>query len=43
MLAKHGYDIPLADQMPAGRYQELRNVVNAELDAIDYAAAEDPR
>ena len=43
VLAKHGYDIPLADQMPAGRYQELRNVVNAELDAIDYAAAEDPR
>ena len=38
VLSKHGFDMPLPDQMPAGRYQELRNVVNAELDEIDQSA-----
>ena len=39
VLVKHGYDLPIPDQMPAGRYEELRNVVNAELDEIDLSAA----
>ena len=43
VLVQHGFDLPLPDQMNAGRHQELTNLVNAELDAIDYAAAEDPR
>ena len=43
VLDQHGFDLPLPDQMNAGRHQELTNLVNAELDAIDYAAAEDPR
>ena len=38
VLVKHGFDMPLPDQMPAGRYQALRNVVNAELDEIDRSA-----
>ena len=35
VLVKHGYDLPLPDQMNAGLYQELQNIVNAELADID--------
>ena len=42
VLVQHGFDLPLPEQMNAGRHRELTNLVNAELDAIDYAAAEDP-
>jgi len=39
VLVRHGFDMPLPDQMAAGRYQALRNVVTAELDEIDRSAA----
>ena len=35
VLVQHGFDLPLPDQMNAGRHQELTNLVNAELDDID--------
>ena len=37
VLVKHGFDLPLPDQMKAGRYQKLTNVVTAELADIDEA------
>ena len=37
VLVTHGFDLPLPDQMNAGRHQELTNLVNAELAAIDEA------
>ena len=37
VLVKHGFDLPLPDQMNAGRYQKLTNLVNAELADIDAA------
>jgi hypothetical protein len=36
VLVQHGFDLPLPDQMNAGRYRELTNVVNAELADLDY-------
>ena len=39
VLVQHGFDLPLPDQMNAGRHQELTNLVNAELDAIDATPA----
>ncbi len=39
VLVKHGYNLPLPDQMNAGRYQELTNLVNAELADIDATPA----
>ena len=39
VLVRHGYDLPLPDQMNAGRYQELTNIVNAELADIDATPA----
>ena len=36
VLVKHGFDLPIPDQMKAGRYQELTNLVNAELTDLDY-------
>jgi hypothetical protein len=37
VLVQHGFDLPLPDQMKAGRYQKLTNVVTAELADIDGA------
>jgi len=37
VLVQHGFDLPLPDQMKAGRYQKLTNVVTAELADIDEA------
>ncbi len=37
VLTKHGFDLPLPEQMNAGRYQKLTNLVNAELADIDGA------
>jgi len=37
VLVTHGFDLPLPDQMNAGRHQELTNLVNAELADIDAA------
>ena len=37
VLVQHGFDLPLPEQMKAGRYQKLTNVVTAELAAIDEA------
>ena len=39
VLVKHGFDLPLPDQMNAGRHQELTNLVNAELADIDATPA----
>ncbi len=39
VLVTHGFDLPLPDQMNAGRYQELTNIVNAELADIDATPA----
>lgn len=39
VLVQHGFDLPLPDQMKAGRYQKLTNVVTAELADIDEATA----
>jgi hypothetical protein len=37
VLVQHGFDLPLPEQMKAGRYQKLTNVVTAELADIDEA------
>ena len=37
VLVGHGFDLPLPEQMNAGRYQKLTNLVNAELADIDEA------
>ena len=37
VLVQHGFDLPLPEQMKAGRYQKLTNVVTAELADIDGA------
>jgi len=37
VLVTHGFDLPLPEQMNAGRYQKLTNLVNAELADIDEA------
>jgi type IV secretory pathway VirB10-like protein len=37
VLVKHGYDLPLPNQMKAGPYQALQNLVTAELADIDEA------
>ena len=39
VLVQHGFDLPLPDQMNAGRHQELQNLVNAELADIDATPA----
>ena len=39
VLVQHGFDLPLPDQMNAGRYRELQNLVNAELADIDATPA----
>ena len=39
VLVQHGFDLPLPDQMNAGRHQELTNLVNAELADIDATPA----
>ncbi len=39
VLVGHGFDLPLPDQMNAGRYQQLTNLVNAELADIDATPA----
>ena len=39
VLVTHGFDLPLPDQMNAGRHQELTNLVNAELADIDATPA----
>jgi hypothetical protein len=38
VLVKHGYGLPLPDQMNEGRYQALTNIVNAELAALEAKA-----
>ena len=38
VLVKHGYGLPLPDQMNEGRYQALTNLVNAELAALEAKA-----
>ena len=38
VLVKHGYGLPLPDQMNAGRYQDLTNIVNAELTVLEAKA-----
>jgi hypothetical protein len=38
VLVKHGYGLPLPDQMSEGRYQGLTNLVNAELAALEAKA-----
>jgi hypothetical protein len=39
VLVQHGFDLPLPDQMNAGRHQLLTNLVNAELADIDATPA----
>ena len=36
VLVQHGFDLPLPEQMNAGRHRELTNLVNAELADLDY-------
>jgi len=38
VLVKHGYGLPLPDQMNEGRYQALTNIVNTELAALEAKA-----